>query len=172
MSLGEATHLLLVPLVVGGLLLLILFFLGFRHKRLEMAHRERLAALEKGVPIPSVPETPMSRVYLLRGMIWLFTGLGLTIFLFGLSRTPGESRRPEFVLSERLQMEKYLKERGATEDQIKEVMAQRQSESQRREQRGVIPGAIALIGLAPIGVGLAYILFFAIESGRLARRGD
>ncbi len=52
-------------------------------RRREMIHRERLAAIEKGLPLP--PEepagmdgsTPGPRNYLLRGLVWLFLGAGL-----------------------------------------------------------------------------------------------
>src|SRR6476660_3761573 len=66
--------------------------LSLRHKRHEMRHQERMTALEKGAELPAEPPekppVPWSpRVYLLRGLIWLFTGAGLSAFLLGLSLT-------------------------------------------------------------------------------------
>jgi len=53
-----------------------------RMQRVELRHRERLAAIEKGLEIPPDPseaEPPQLRRprYLLRGLIWLFVGIGV-----------------------------------------------------------------------------------------------
>ena len=68
--------------------IVIICALAFRHRRRERQHKERLAAIDKGAPLPALtdieqraPWTP--RVYLLRGMMWLFSGIGLTLFLAG-----------------------------------------------------------------------------------------
>ena len=81
----------LIPfvLLLGSLALLciVVFYLVLRFKKLDLAHRERMTALEQGAPLPNGGAAPVvsgHRVYLLRGMIWLFTGLALTAFLFGL----------------------------------------------------------------------------------------
>jgi len=64
---------------------------AFRHRRRELQHKERLAAIEKARRCRAdryrqrAPWTP--RVYLLRGMMWLFSGIGLTLFLAGISAT-------------------------------------------------------------------------------------
>ncbi|MGB5103419.1 MAG: DUF6249 domain-containing protein [Steroidobacteraceae bacterium] len=54
----------------------------------EANHKERLAAIERGMEIPSLPESfyqslkPARRSsYLLPGLIWLFVGIGLFIAL-------------------------------------------------------------------------------------------
>lgn len=59
-----------------------------RVARLEHRHRERLAALDKGLELPPDgldpeldPATRRPR-YLLRGLVWLFAGLGFTFFLY------------------------------------------------------------------------------------------
>src|SRR5437763_11542528 len=70
----------------------IIWSLVLRYKRQEMRHKERMTALEKGAELPAEPPekppVPWSpRVYLLRGLVWLFTGAGLSIFLLGLSLT-------------------------------------------------------------------------------------
>ncbi len=76
-----------------GLLPIVLLALGFviltsflNHKRRLLEHRERMAALEKGLPIPPPapaipPEALMSsplapRDILRRGLLWLGIGLG------------------------------------------------------------------------------------------------
>jgi hypothetical protein len=61
------------------------------HKHREMMHRERVLAIEKGVAVPEMgdsgPRAPQLglRQYLLRGLIWLCLGLGLTVWLFSIS---------------------------------------------------------------------------------------
>lgn len=54
----------------------------------EANHKERLAAIERGMEIPSLPESfylsmkPARRSsYLLPGLIWLFVGIGLYVAL-------------------------------------------------------------------------------------------
>ncbi len=55
----------------------------FKNKEREMLHRERMLAMEKGLqppadPEPSIfPREPGPRNYLLRGLIWLFVGIGV-----------------------------------------------------------------------------------------------
>ncbi len=141
-------------------LILISFVLLFpavllRYKKEQLRHQERMAALEKGAELPAFPAesgpwTP--RVYLLRGLIWLFGGIGLTIFLVGLSLT---ANRVESIES-RLWHTQDLRQRGVPEEQLKKF------EDSPREQQGM-PMGFALIGLIPIGVGLAYILFYQGE---------
>lgn len=64
----------------------VIAFIGFRlwlaHERRLMAHRERLAALEKGVPVPPSDERidgdrwPVQRLLLLAGLTWVAVGAG------------------------------------------------------------------------------------------------
>jgi hypothetical protein len=67
-----------------------------RRKVYELHHKERLAAIEKGVELPPLPveligAAPRGRPrYLLRGLVWLFTGLGILIALAGITRTEAE----------------------------------------------------------------------------------
>lgn len=132
--------------------------LAFRHRRRELQHRERLAAIEKGAPLPALtdieqraPWTP--RVYLLRGMMWLFSGIGLTVFLAGLSASTFRMRSAE----ERVSAAQRLKDLGATEEQVRDV------QNDRIPRRDLAPG-FSLIGLVPIGVGLAYLLSYRAEN--------
>jgi len=61
-----------------------------RKSMFTLYHQERMAALEKGVDLPPLPDALFSeedrpanpRRHLLKGLAWLFTGLGLGIALF------------------------------------------------------------------------------------------
>ena len=132
--------------------------LAFRHRRRELQHKERMAAIEKGGPLPArsdneqrPPWTP--RVHLLRGMMWLFSGIGLTLFLAGLSASTFRMQSAE----ERVSAAQRLKDLGATEEQVREV------QNDRIPRRDVAPG-FSLIGLVPIGVGLAYLFSYRTEN--------
>lgn len=62
-----------------------------RRKIYELHHKERLAAIEKGVDLPPLPPElfgagPKGRPrYLLRGLVWLFVGLGALVGLYGIT---------------------------------------------------------------------------------------
>ena len=74
---------LLIPIVLS--------IVDYRRRRdiVEAHHRERLAAIERGMEIAPLPEsiyTPMQRKRrpgwsLLAGLIWLFVGIGLFVAL-------------------------------------------------------------------------------------------
>lgn len=64
-----------------------------RRKHLfELFHQERMAAIDKGVEVPPLPDAFLSedarpyspRRNLLKGLIWLFVGLGALAGLFGM----------------------------------------------------------------------------------------
>ncbi len=67
-----------------------------RRKIYELHHKERLAAIEKGVELPPIPvelvgALPKGRPrYLLRGLVWLFVGLGVLVALSGITRSEAE----------------------------------------------------------------------------------
>ena len=67
-----------------------------RRKFYELHHKERLAAIEKGVELPPLPpelfgDGPKRRPrYLLRGLVWLFVGLGCLVGLHGITAHEGE----------------------------------------------------------------------------------
>jgi hypothetical protein len=130
--------------------------LAYRFKQRELQHRERMAAIEKGGDLPplesgglSGPWTP--RVYLHRGLVWLFTGIGLMIFLFAMALTAHH----EVSASDRVWRANLAKERGATEEQIREIMNDR--------GQSTLPPALALIALIPMGVGAAYLITYRTE---------
>jgi len=140
---------------------LLLAALYWRYRKQLLTHQERMAALDKGVdltatPTEAAPWTP--RVYLLRGLIWLFGGIGLVVFLFGLSLT---SREP-LPLSVKLFEAQRLREAGGTEEQVKQLV-------NSHEVTQHVPEGLSLIGLVPAGVGLAYLLFYFAERKQLAK---
>ena len=62
-----------------------------RRRFYELHHKERLAAIEKGIEVPPLPpelfgtgRTGRPR-FLLRGLVWLFVGLGSVAGLYGIS---------------------------------------------------------------------------------------
>ncbi len=73
-----------IPLVAIVLSLgLAMLGLYFRHRRHEMSHRERMAAIEKNMQLPDSffqEPAPASKTYLLRGIIWLAVGVGFVAF--------------------------------------------------------------------------------------------
>jgi len=101
---------LLIPIVYA--------VLDYRRRRdiVEAHHKERLAAIERGMDLPPLPESfyqsikPARRSsYLLPGLVWLFIGIGLFIAL------------------------------------------------------GAVGGNLRNFGLIPAGVGLALLIYHAVE---------
>jgi hypothetical protein len=83
-------------IIVAALAATLVAYLYFRHverrRRLEIVHQERLAAMDKGIPLPelpldpqSVPKPPDPREPLLHGIVWSALGGGamLALGLFG-----------------------------------------------------------------------------------------
>jgi hypothetical protein len=74
-----------------GLAMLAIYF---RHMRYRMYHRERMAAIEKNLPLPEdffeLPARPIDSAYLLRGLIWLAVGVGSVIFFVTMALTEGD----------------------------------------------------------------------------------
>jgi hypothetical protein len=128
-----------------------------RFKQRELQHRERMAALEKGIALPPLSEPapqpgPFNpRTLLLRGLLWLFTGIAITIMLAGVTMLQ-EHQYPAWL---RVQQANDARSRGASQAEIIEILNDRHSD-------GPNPG-IALIGLIPIGVGLAYLITWRSE---------
>jgi uncharacterized protein DUF6249 len=131
--------------------------LSFRFRAREMEHKQKLAAIEKGVesPVPqSAPWTP--RTYLLHGMIWLFVGIASFLALSAVAVT---SRRP-VSWEARLAAVNDARFRGATPEELQILL------NSSREEEGV-PMGLGFLGLIPIGVGLAYLIFYRVESRKL-----
>jgi len=143
----------LVVILFGLFLLLPTLFL--RYRKQLMTHQERMAALEKGAELPHIPAENGSanpRIYFLRGLIWLLGGIGLTLFILGLAVTTVEP----VPLSQRLFEAQRLREAGGTQEQMNQLI-------NTNEMRRGIPIGLALVGLVPVGVGLAYLMFYSAE---------
>jgi hypothetical protein len=111
---------LLIPIVYA--------LVDYRRRRdlVEANHKERMAAIERGIEPPALPESfyqatkpPRRSGYLLTGLIWLFVGIGLFLAL------------------------------------------------------GAVAGEdVRLFGLIPIGVGAAFLIYYAVEGRKLAAGGS
>jgi hypothetical protein len=127
-----------------------------RFRKRELQHKERLSALDKGMPLPELsPEGRVwsPRVYLLRGMLWLFGGIAITVFLGAIAWSTNHTPS----LEDRVWRARNLRSIGATEEEIK------QEENDTTPTKDM-PAAVSLLGLVPIGVGLAYLIYYRVES--------
>src|SRR5262245_43374272 len=135
---------------------LFVYGLYLRFRRRELQHKERMAAIEKGVAVPDLTDIEAGpRIYLLRGMIWLLSGIALSVFLVVLSATTQFPKSAE----ERFREANTIARLGGTADQIQQ--AQNDTGNQYR-----LPYAVSLIGLIPVGVGVAYLIFHRVETTR------
>ena len=71
-----------------------------RRRRLELVHQERLAAMDKGIPLPElpldpvrVPKPPDPKATLIHGIVWSAFGIGAMIALRFFFHTPRHSGR-------------------------------------------------------------------------------
>jgi hypothetical protein len=84
----------IIAIVMGILLTICIIYLDYRKRRetLELFHKERLAAIDKGLDVPPWPAALLGegrsaasvrnpRRALLKGLIWLFLGVAVGIFL-------------------------------------------------------------------------------------------
>jgi Domain of unknown function (DUF6249) len=67
-----------------------------RQRRLEIVHRERLVAMEKGIPVPELPidpprveKGPNPQATLVHGIVWTALGIGSMIAL-GVNGPPAD----------------------------------------------------------------------------------
>jgi hypothetical protein len=135
---------------------LFVYALYMRFRRRELQHKERMAAIEKGVALPDLTDVEAGpRIYLLRGMIWLLGGIALSVFLVVVSATAQFPKSAE----QRFREANAIARWGGTADQIKQ--AQNDTGSQDR-----VPYAVSLIGLVPVSVGVAYLIFYRAEAAR------
>jgi hypothetical protein len=78
--------------IVAALAAAFVAYLYFKHverrRRLEIVHEERLAAMEKGIPLPEFPldppkvaRAPDPRAPLIHGIVWLALGGGAMLAL-------------------------------------------------------------------------------------------
>jgi hypothetical protein len=86
-----ATAIPIVAIVMGIGIGMLAIVLNHRKRREMFAlyHQERMAAIDKGIELPPLPEAffaddgraPSPHRHLLKGLIWLFIGVGLLIAL-------------------------------------------------------------------------------------------
>ena len=135
-------------------LVVVLLTLFFRFRRQQLLHKERMTALEKGIAIPEqyTPEPWSTRVYLLRGMMWSFAGLAFCISFWGITLTTQKPQSAESALWRAHNLVQYA---GISMEEAKQIIGK----DRNANQEG-IPKEMALLGLIPIGVGLAYLIFY------------
>jgi hypothetical protein len=80
----------IVAIIMSLSIPIVLAIVDYRRRRdiVEANHKERLAAIERGMELPALPESfyqsikPARRSsYLLPGLVWLFVGIGIFIAL-------------------------------------------------------------------------------------------
>jgi hypothetical protein len=148
-------NLIFVLLVVVAIVIFCVLYSRFSAREFE--HKETLAALEKGVDLPvrqSAPWTP--RTYLLHGMIWLFAGFTSMAALFSIAIT---SNRPPSV-EMKLRSVNNARASGAKPEEIQMLLNDTRSDQS-------VPMGLGMLGLVPMGVGLAYLIFYRVESKKL-----
>jgi len=147
-------------------LAVILTVLYLRHRNQELLHQERMAALEKGTVVPaSAAPAPWSpRVYLLRGLIWSLSGAALIVCLFGISSAIEKGHESALDIA-------YRAESIARSLSISPAQAEAMAEKDAAERNSGAPLAISMLGLIPLGVGLAYLAFYYTDPSRKAGAG-
>jgi hypothetical protein len=150
----------LVALLGFLIFVTILAELYLRYRQKLMLHQERMSALEKGtaVPLGREPAPWSPRVYLLRGLIWSFSGAALIVCLLGLAWASSRPQSASFVAIRARQISSSL--------EIPIDQAQQIAEKDAAAQREGVPPGIALLGVIPLGVGLAYLVFYFTDDSR------
>lgn len=146
-----------------------LFHLGLRAHQMRNMHRERMAAIEKGVDIKPILLNAVPafghRVYLLRGLVWLFAGAALLASLTVIAPFWDNSDDPRHKLEFKLMRARNLKDMGATEAQVSAM----EDEIERAGHSRPNPRLIGLVGLIPMFTGFAYLIFYRLEEKRMRR---
>ncbi len=147
-----------------------MFHLALRAHQARMIHRERMAALDKGIDIKPILLNAAPafghRLYLVQGLVWLLAGgalggvLAVTSPLFQ-NREHGPGDR----LQSTLMRARSMRDLGATSEQIEAM----EKEIQQAERRLAPPPNLGVVGSIPMAVGIAYLIFFAIEERRVRR---
>lgn len=86
-------------IIVASIAAAIVAYLYFGHverrRRLELVHQERLAAMDKGIPLPElpldpvrVPKPPDPKSPLIHGIVWSALGIGASIALRFIPNAP------------------------------------------------------------------------------------
>jgi len=152
------TEVLMIVFVVCGLIIT-LSVLFLRNRQQQLLHMERMAALEKGASLPPAEERPWSpRVYLLRGLIWSFSGAALFLCLISLA---GASRQPASAEQMAYDAKRLSDYAGISFEEAKQTVAK----DAALHARG-LPDSVACLGFLPISVGLAYLVFYFTGESR------
>jgi len=155
--------------ILLAILAVVMWVLWLRHRNQQLEHQERMSALEKGTAVVpagrrSAPWSP--RVYLLRGLMWSFTGAALIIALLGISassRRPHQPMTGEWTAMEARHVSQQL---DIPIDQARDIV--NKDEATRAGQIEGMPATVALLGLIPLAVGLAYLVFYYTgQSGKM-----
>jgi hypothetical protein len=145
---------LIVLVLLLSLAATVAWSLALRFRRRELLHREWMAALEKGMPLPDLTAledgVSAAKIYLLKGLVWLVTGITLSIFLGVLWLTTWE-RPPVSALIRDAQA---LRELGYSQDEVRRLIPF------QPEREPDFPIGLAVLGIVPAGVGVAYLLFY------------
>jgi hypothetical protein len=150
---------LLFLILIFFVLVLVVVMLVLRHRNQQMLHQERLVAIEKGTPIPERTPAPWSpRVYLLRGLVWSLSGAALIAVLFGLAAS---SHRPVSGESLMWRANTLSQTSGIPLEQARQIV---QKDEENRPEG--TPSSVALLGLIPFAVGLAYLIFYMTDESR------
>ncbi len=165
---------LLGVLILLSMLVVVLAIMWLRNRNQQMQHQERMAALEKGIQVvpasrPPVPWSP--RVYLLRGLIWSLTGAALTGGLLGVALTASRPTPPLSVERMTINAKNVSRNLEIPMDQAMEIVKKDEA-ARAASQVNQMPPAIALFGLIPFGVGLAYLIFYYSDESRKRRVDD
>jgi hypothetical protein len=85
----------IISIVLGIGVAMLAIYLSYRKRRdmFALYHQERMAAIEKGVEVPPLPDALLTddgkplrpyhpRRHLFRGLAWLFVGIGLGVALW------------------------------------------------------------------------------------------
>jgi hypothetical protein len=137
---------------------LILAALLMRNRQQYLLHQERMSALEKGTAIPLGPEpAPWSpRAYLLRGLIWSFSGAALIVCLLGIAWS---TQRPTSAVDVSYRARDLSRNLDIPLDQARRIVEKDQIEPG-------MPAGAALLGVVPLAVGLAYLVFYFTDESR------
>jgi len=148
-------------------LAVVLVVLYFRHRNQQMLHQERMAALEKGVdaPLGQGPAPWSPRVYLFRGMVWSFSGLAVIACLLLAAAAEADRRKPSAEdLAYRTQ--NVSRALSISPEEAKRIVAQ---DAQTNPHS--MPYAVSTLGLLPLAVGLAYLVFYYTDDSRKRNGG-
>ena len=143
-------------LSLGLTLILVVAYLKYRKQ--VMLHEERMAALDKGTAIPlgRDPGPWSPRAYLLRGLIWSFSGVALIVCLLGISWSVNDRQSPEYNSYRARTVSRNLE---IPLDQARRIVEEDQG------HRG-FPMGVATLGAVPLAVGLAYLVFYFTDDSR------